>query len=175
MTPVRILLADDAAVVRRSVKALLEQEGFEVVGEAVDGEEAVRLAEALNPDVVILDLSMPGLNGLDAARGIHQACPRIHMILLTAHPEEHHVVKAFWVGIRGYVLKSEAADVLARAVEEVSRGDSFLSPKVSRVAVRAYIPKPNCPVLGGRPLVPCEVCGLCPPNGADAERSTSTA
>jgi DNA-binding NarL/FixJ family response regulator len=173
MTPVRILLADDAAVVRRSVKSLLEQEGFEVVGEAVDGEEAVRLAEALNPDVVILDLAMPGLNGLEAARGIHRMCPRIHLILLTAHPEEHHVAKAFWVGIRGYVLKSEAGDVLARAVEEVSRGKSFLSPKVSRVVVRAYIPKTTCPIPGGHPLVPCEVCGLCPPDGADVPTSTA--
>jgi DNA-binding NarL/FixJ family response regulator len=173
MTPVRILLADDAAVVRRSVKALLEQEGFEVVGEAVDGEEAVRLAEALNPDVAILDLSMPGLNGLEAARGIHQMCPRIHLILLTAHHEEHHVAKAFWVGIRGYVLKSEAGDVLARAVQEVSRGESFLSPKVSRVVVRAYIPKTTCPVLYGRPLVSCEVCGLCPPTDTDVPTSTT--
>jgi DNA-binding NarL/FixJ family response regulator len=173
MTPLRILLADDAAVVRQSVKGLLEQEGFEVVGEAVDGEEAVRLAEALNPDVVILDLSMPGLNGLEAARGIHRMCPRIHLILLTAHPEEHHVAKAFWVGIRGYVLKSETADVLARAVEEVSRGESFLSPKVSRLVVRAYIPKTTCPVLGGRPLVSCEVCGLCPPTDTDVPTSTA--
>jgi DNA-binding NarL/FixJ family response regulator len=175
MKSARILLADDAHVVRRSVKALLEQEGFEVVGEAADGEEAVRLAEALNPDVVILDLSMPRLNGLDAARGIHQACPRIHLILLTAHQEEHHVAKAFWVGIRGYVLKSEAADVLARAVEEVSRGESFLSPKVSRAVVRAYIPKTNCPVLGGRPLVPCEICGLCPPTDPDTAAPPSSA
>lgn len=173
MTALRILLADDAAIVRQSVKALLEQEGFEVVGEAADGEEAVRLAEALNPDVVILDLSMPGLNGLEAARGIRGTCPRVQLILLTAHQEEHHVAKAFWVGIRGYVLKSEAADVLARAVEEVSRGESFLSPKVSRVVVRAYIPKTTCPVLGGRPLVPCEVCGLCPTADTDGPASTA--
>jgi DNA-binding NarL/FixJ family response regulator len=170
----RILLADDAPVVRRAVKSLLEREGFEVIGEAADGEEAIRLAQALNPDVVVLDMSMPRLNGLDAAREIHRTCPRIHMILLTLHSEEDQIVRAFWVGIRGYVVKSEAAEDLARAVEEVCRGDTFMSRSVSRVVARAYVPRTNCPVFGGRPMVPCEICGLCPPDSRDTAGPAST-
>lgn len=138
----RILLADDAPVVRQGVRALLEREGFEIVGEATDGHEAVRLAQALHPDVAILDLSMPHLNGLDAAREIHQVCPRIHLIVLSVHTDEHLIVRAFWVGIRGYVVKARAAEDLAWAVEEVSRGRTF------------------CPL--SRPGVTCAICGLCP-------------
>lgn len=134
----RILLADDVPAIRQVVRALLEQEGFEVIGEAGNGQEAVRLAQALCPDVAILDLSMPELNGLEAAREIQQACPRTHQILLTVCTEEHHIVAALRAGIRGYVVKAEAPEALARAIAEVSRGGTFLSPTASRVAVDAY-------------------------------------
>lgn len=142
----RILLADDVPAIRKVVRALLEQEGFEVIGEAGDGQEAVRLAQALCPDVAILDLSMPGLNGLEAAREIQQACPRTHQILLTVCTEEHHIVAALRAGIRGYVVKAEAPEALARAIEEVSRGGVFLSPTASRVANDVFLPKDNCHV-----------------------------
>ncbi len=133
----RILLADDAPAVRQSVKGLLEREGFEVVGEATDGHEAVRLAQALSPDVVILDLSMPRLNGLDAAREIQQVCPWAHLILLTSCTEEHQIVSALRAGIQGYVVKAEAPEDLARAIGEVSRGRIFLSPSACRVVIAA--------------------------------------
>src|SRR6266545_3777741 len=123
----RILLADDAPAVRQGVKGLLEREGFQVVGEATDGREAVRLAQALCPDVAILDLSMPRLNGLDTAREIRQVCPWTHLILLTGSTEEHQIVSALRAGIQGYVVKAEAPEDLARAIGEVSRGRIFFS------------------------------------------------
>jgi DNA-binding NarL/FixJ family response regulator len=141
----RILLADDAPAVRQVVRALLEQEGFEVIAEAENGQEAVRLAQALRPDVAILDLSMPVLNGLEAAREIQQACPRTHQILLTVCTEEHHIVAALRAGIRGYVVKAEAPEALARAIQEVSRGGVFLSPSASRV-IDVLHPKDDCHV-----------------------------
>src|SRR6266542_2999815 len=112
--PLRILLADDAPGVRQGVKGLLEREGFEVVGEATDGHEAVRLAQALSPDVAILDLSMPELNGLGAAREIQQVCPWTHLILLAVFTEAHQIVSALRAGIQGYVVKAEAPEDLAR-------------------------------------------------------------
>jgi DNA-binding NarL/FixJ family response regulator len=136
----RVLLADDAAVVRQRVKGLLEREGFEIVGEAADGQEAVRLAQALYPDVAILDLPMPQLNGMDAAREIKQLCPRTQLILQTVHPERDQVLMALRAGIRGYVAKTESAKDLVRAVGDVSRGRVFVSPSASRVLVDQYLP-----------------------------------
>jgi DNA-binding NarL/FixJ family response regulator len=131
----RILLADDSPEVRQNVKSLLQQAGFEIVGEAVDGEEAVRLAQGLGPDVAILDISMPRLNGLGAAREIHEACPGTKAILLTAHTEAHQVLGAASSGIRGYVVKTDASEDLVRAVDEVSRGGIFFSSKASGVVI----------------------------------------
>jgi DNA-binding NarL/FixJ family response regulator len=128
--PLRILLADDAPGIRRIVKSLLEQEGFEVVGEAADGREAVRLARESCPDVAVVDLSMPELDGLEVTRELHQLCPRTPVILLTVHAEEHQIQKAFSAGVRGYVVKTHAAEDLARALDVVSRGGKFLSPGV---------------------------------------------
>src|SRR5256712_2755556 len=135
---IRVLLADDHVIVCQSLKAVLEREGFQVVGEAADGREAVRLARALRPDVAALDVSMPLLNGLDAAREIQKACPRTRTILLTMHGEDTYVLQALQMGIRGYVLKSQAVTDLVRAVQEVSRGAVYLSPGVSGAVVEAY-------------------------------------
>ena len=135
---IRVLLADDHVIVCQSLKAVLEREGFQVVGEAADGREAVRLARALRPDVAVLDVSMPLLNGLDAAREIQKACPRTRTILLTMHGEDTYVLQALQMGIRGYVLKSQAVTDLVRAVREVSRGAMYLSPGVSAAVVEAY-------------------------------------
>jgi len=137
--PVRVLLADDHQIVRQGLRALLEREGLEVVGEASDGQEALRLVGAIHPDVAILDLSMPQLNGLDAACGVQQASPRTKAILLTMHVEEHQVVAALRAGIRGYVVKTQAAEEVMQAIREVSRGGIYLSPGVSRVVVEAYL------------------------------------
>ena len=135
---IRVLLADDHVIVCQSLKAVLEREGLQVVGEAADGREAVRLARALRPDVAVLDVSMPLLNGLDAAREIQKACPRTRTILLTMHGEDTYVLQALQMGIRGYVLKSQAVTDLVRAVREVSRGAMYLSPGVSAAVVEAY-------------------------------------
>jgi len=135
---IRVLLADDHLIVCQSLKAVLEREGLQVVGEAADGREAVRLARAFHPDVAVLDVSMPLLNGLDAAREIQKACPRTRTILLTMHGEDTYVLQALQMGIRGYVLKSQAVTDLVRAVREVSRGAVYLSPSVSGAVVEAY-------------------------------------
>jgi len=135
---IRVLLADDHLIVCQSLKAVLEREELQVVGEAADGREAVRLARALRPDVAVLDVSMPLLNGLDAAREIQKACPRTRTILLTMHGEDTYVLQALQMGIRGYVLKSQAVTDLVRAVQEVSRGAVYLSPGVSGAVVEAY-------------------------------------
>ncbi len=137
--PLRILLADDHCIVRQGLRALLERAGFDVVGEAADGQEAVRLADALEPDVAVLDLMMPVLNGLDAGRQILQRRPSTGVLLLTMHTEEHHVAAALRGGIRGYLLKTQAAEDLVRGIREVVRGQVFLSAAVSRVVVDGYV------------------------------------
>jgi DNA-binding NarL/FixJ family response regulator len=126
--PLRILLADDDPHVRGLVKRLLEQLGFEIVAEAADGREAVRLAEETCPDVAVLDLSMPELDGVHATHELQQRCPQTPVILLTVHAEAHDVHRAFTAGVQGYVVKTRAVEDLARAIEAVSRGEKFLSP-----------------------------------------------
>ena len=135
----RILLADDHCIVRQGLRALLERAGFDVVGEAADGLEAVRLAESLTPDAAVLDLIMPTLNGLDAGRQILGRQPAMPILLLTMHTEEAHVAAALRAGIRGYLLKTQAADDLARAIRDVVRGHLFLSAAVARVVVDGYV------------------------------------
>jgi DNA-binding NarL/FixJ family response regulator len=135
----RILLADDHCIVRQGLRALLERAGFDVVGEAADGLEAVRLAESLTPDAAVLDLIMPTLNGLDAGRQILARQPDMPILLLTMHTEEAHVAAALRAGIRGYLLKTQAADDLARAIRDVVRGHLFLSAAVARVVVDGYV------------------------------------
>src|SRR2546423_4793379 len=137
--PLRILLADDHQIVREGFKAILERSGFQIACEAADGREAVRYAEAHPPDVAILDLSMPQLNGLDAAREILQAHSRIAIILLTMHAEEHQIIAALRAGIRGYVIKTQASAELINAIREVTGGGIYLSPGVYGVVVGAYL------------------------------------
>lgn len=149
----RILLADDHQIVRQGLKALLEQEGFDVAAEASDGLEAVRLARDLQPDVAVLDIAMPLLNGLDAARQVLQASPRTKAIVLTMHAEDHYVLEALRAGVTGYVLKSKAAGDLVRAIREVAGGAIYLSPGVSRAVVQAYRAKSDLPP---DPLTPRE-------------------
>ena len=136
--PLRVLLADDHAIVREGVKGLLEREGFAVVAEAADGREAVRLAKELNPDVAILDLAMPLMNGPDAAEEIAQVSPGTPTILLTMYTEEPYVVRALQAGVRGYVLKTQTATDLVGAVQEVVGGGVYFSPGVSKAFVQAY-------------------------------------
>jgi len=140
-----ILLADDHPIVRQGLKLLIEREGFTVVGEASDGREAVRLAQELCPDIALLDLTMPQLNGIDAGQAILQVSPKTNIILLTMHAEDHHVLEALRAGIKGYVLKTKAAEELVLAIQEVSRGKLYLTPGVSEVVVQAYLAKSELP------------------------------
>ncbi len=143
--PLTILLADDHQVMRQGLKALLEQKGFTVVAEAADGLEAVRLAIEKHPEVAVLDLSMPLLNGIEAAKQIRPALPATKMILLTMHSDEHYILAAIRAGISGYVLKNEAATDLVKAIQDVNRGLTHLSSKVSRAVVKGYLQKTEAP------------------------------
>lgn len=136
--PIRIVLADDHILVRQSLRSLLEREKFQVVAEASDGQELVKLAEAQHPDIAIVDISMPTLNGIDAARELVRSCPKTKTILLTQHEEEQYVQEALEAGVRGYVLKSQVASDLVHAIQQVSRGGVYLSPGVSQAVIEAY-------------------------------------
>lgn len=138
---IRVLLADDHALVRQGLKAFLERQGFQVVGEASNGEEALRMAVKTAPDIAIMDVSMPVLNGLDAARELQKSSPKTKVVLLTKHDEDEYVAEALRVGARGYVLKSQAAVDLVHALQEVSGGSIYLSPGISRAVVGAYLSK----------------------------------
>ncbi len=137
--PLHILLADDHVVVREGLRALLERAGFQVVGEAGDGQEAIQLAEKFRPDAAVLDIVMPLLNGIDAARAISKVSPRTKTILLTMYTEGHNVLEGLRAGVRGVVVKSRAFDELQRAIQTVCRGDTYLSPDISNVVVESCV------------------------------------
>jgi len=136
----RVLLADDHDVVREGFRAVLEREGFKVVAEAADGHHAVRLATTERPDIAVLDISMPHLNGLDAGRQIIELCgTRPLIVLLTMHAEEHIIVAALRAGIRGYVVKTQGTSELVRALREVAAGGTYLSPSVCGMVVGRFL------------------------------------
>lgn len=142
---IRVVLADDHVLVRQSLKTLLEREGFQVVAEASDGQEVLRHVQSLQPDIAVLDISMPILNGLDAAREIARVSPKVKTILLTQHDEDEYISEALDAGMRGYVLKSQAASDLLQAIQQVSRGQIYLSPGVSSAVVQAFRSKAKKP------------------------------
>jgi DNA-binding NarL/FixJ family response regulator len=147
------MLADDHPVFRQGLRALLEREKFEVVGEASDGLEAIATAERLQPQVVVIDLAMPALNGIDAVREIVKRVPRAKAVLLTMHTEEHHVLEALRAGAKGCVSKTQAAEHLLQAIKDVCAGGVYLSPHVSGAVVQAYLAKTELPY---DPLTPRE-------------------
>jgi two-component system response regulator NreC len=137
-----IVLADDHRIVRQGLRALLKTEpDFSLVGETGDGLEAVQLAERLQPDVVVLDLMMPGINGLEATRQISDNCPKTHVVILSMHADEAYVLEALRNGAAGYVLKDSSADELVRAVREVVAGRRYLSAPLSERAIEVYVQK----------------------------------
>jgi DNA-binding NarL/FixJ family response regulator len=149
----RVLLVEDHQIVRQGLRGLLEKAGHEVVGEASDGHEGLRLARTLAPDIAVLDLSMPRLNGLDAAREIRRVAPQVKTILLTMYTDKGYVLQAMKAGAKGYVLKTEAAEDLIRAIREISRGEVYLSPSVAASVVEAYLDESDIPA---DPLTPRE-------------------
>lgn len=136
-----VLLADDHVVLRDGLRAILREEGFEVIGEASDGQEAVDLTEQLSPELAVLDISMPHMNGIDAAREIRRVRPHTKILLLTMHAEDRYILAGLRAGITGYVLKSKAASTLIQAIESVQSGQVYLSPDVSKAVVNAYLSK----------------------------------
>jgi len=137
---ISIILADDHPVVRRGMQTLLEAEpDFSVIGETGDGLESVRLAEKLQPDLLILDLMMPGLSGLEALRIIRKRSPRTRVVVLSMHDNNAFVAEALKNGATGYVLKGSDEENLVRAVREAAAGRRFLSPPVTERAIDAYI------------------------------------
>lgn len=149
----RILLADDHQIVREGLRGLLEKAGHEVVAEAADGREVLRLARTLSPDIAVLDMSMPLLNGLDAAYEIQRIAPSVKTILLTMYNDKSYVLRALREGVRGYVLKSQASVDLIHAIQEIMRGDVYISPGVAATVVDAYLGKID---VEADPLTPRE-------------------
>jgi DNA-binding NarL/FixJ family response regulator len=140
MTRIKVLLADDHTIVRDGIRALLEDEpDMEVVGEARDGREAVRMTCAQQPDVVLMDVVMPLLNGLEATRQIKRECPMVHVLVLTMHENEEYVRQMLSAGAAGYVLKDAAARDLLGAIRAVHRGEAVLSPAVTRLVLEDYL------------------------------------
>ena len=136
MTKLRVFLADDHAVVREGLKALINaQEGMEVVGEAADGRTACTRAEKIRPDIVVMDVSMPLLNGLEATRELRARCPDVKVLALTVHEERSYLRDLIEAGAAGYVLKRSAAEDLVHAVQVVARGDMYLDPGVTAVVL----------------------------------------
>ncbi len=148
-----VLLADDHPIVRQGLHALLEREGLDVVAEAADGHEAVALARQFQPDLAVIDLVMPRLNGLGAALQIQRESPHTKSILLTMHTESQCVLEAIRNGLRGYVITTQAAADLIQAIRDVGRGTVYLSPGVSGTVVDAYLSKTEPPE---DPLTPRE-------------------
>jgi DNA-binding NarL/FixJ family response regulator len=140
MKSIRVIVADDHTMIRSGLRALLDRApDVEVVGEAQDGRQAVQLAQELSPNVVLLDIAMPNLNGIEAARQISARQERIGIIILSMHSDEGYVLKALKAGARGYLLKDSSEDDVINAVRAVSSGKAYFSPEISRMMADQYI------------------------------------
>lgn len=140
MKRIQVLLADDHLVVRKGLRAILErQAGMEVVGEAADGREAVTLSETVAPDVVIMDITMPHLNGIDATAQIVKRNPKIGVVILSVHSDETYILRALNSGAKGYLLKDSAETDLVRAVDSVAMGKPFFSPSIAEALLEDYM------------------------------------
>jgi two-component system response regulator NreC len=144
MGKIRVLLAEDHTIVRKGLRALLEaQADIEVIAEAEEGRQAVRLAEQYGPDVVLMDLSMPGLNGLEATRQIRERIPKTRVLALTRHTNQEYIDRILEAGASGYLVKKSAPEELVIAIQAVQRGDSYLDPAISSTIIRGYLEKPK--------------------------------
>ena len=137
---IRVLLAEDHTIVREGLRSLMDGEaGIEVIGEANDGREAVEKVRQLRPDVVVMDIAMPGLNGLEATRQIRKRFPETQVLILTMHTNEEYVFQILRAGASGYVVKQAASEELIAGIRAVGRGDSFLSPSISGKVIEEYV------------------------------------
>ena len=140
MDPIRVLIGDDHNLVRAGIRSLLEKlPGIEVVAEASDGQEVLRLAGEHHPNVVLMDIAMPKLNGLDATRRVTESHPNVRVIILSIYSDEEHVYQALRAGAVSYLLKGASMEELELAIRSVARGETFLSPQVSRPVIDEYV------------------------------------
>ncbi|NPU96918.1 MAG: response regulator transcription factor [Candidatus Omnitrophica bacterium] len=140
MRTIRVLIADDHTIVREGIRHVLDQEpGIEVAAEAEDGREAIRLATAMPLDVIFMDISMPGLNGIDAARQILKSHPHLKIIILSMHSDKRFVERALKSGVSGYLLKNRAVAEVTTAIQSVVQGKMYLSPGITHLVVEDYI------------------------------------
>jgi DNA-binding NarL/FixJ family response regulator len=140
MRKLRILIADDHGLVRRGARALLEtRRGWKVVGEAANGSAALEKARELKPDVAIVDISMPELDGVEVVRQVQEAAPSTKVLVLTMHESDEMVRRALDAGARGYLLKSDLAECLTKAVGAIAEGKRFLTPKVSEIVLDGFL------------------------------------
>lgn len=140
MAPLRVLLVDDHKLVRAGIRSLLREiEGVEVVAEASDGAEALLLAERERPDVVLMDIAMKGMNGLDAAARLRERLPTAKVVILSMHTSEEYVLLALRAGAAAYLIKDAATSELELALQSVMRGETYLSPAISRQVVEGYV------------------------------------
>ena len=150
MDPIRVLLADDHALVRAGIRSLLEKlPDIEVVAEASDGREAIRLVEKHEPHVLLTDIAMPGLNGLEVTRHLANTFPKVRVLILSMYADEEHLYLALRAGAAGYLLKGSAREELELAIRAVARGDTYLSPPVAKITIREYSGRVNaesCPL-----------------------------
>jgi DNA-binding NarL/FixJ family response regulator len=143
-TKLRIMLAEDHAVVREGLKALVAaQADMNVIGDVSNGLDAVAQAEALNPDVVVIDISMPKMNGFEATERIKRACPRTKVLALTRHMDTGFIQQLFRAGASGYVLKQSASNELIHAIRAIARGDSYLDPAITHRVMTGYVGRMN--------------------------------
>ena len=142
---ITVVLGDDHPLVRQGVRRMLEGHEFEIVGEGSDGLEVIELAQRFHPEVILLDLSMPTLNGLGAVRELTRVSPQTKVIILTMHTEEHYILEALRAGVKGCVSKTQAPEHLLQAIREVCRGGVYLSPSVSGVVVQGYLANTETP------------------------------
>ena len=149
----RILLGDDHAIILDGLRRILEPH-FEVVGAAEDGRALVAAAEKLRPDIIVVDISMPLLNGIEAARQIRKAHPQTKLIFLTMHPDATYATEAFRAGASGYVLKNSASSELVTAIQEALKGRTYLTPLVAKDAIASWVQAPGQPEAPSASLTP---------------------
>ena len=140
MKPIRVLMADDHILVRAGFRALLENlEGIQVIAEGCDGQEALRLIKEHRPDVALLDIAMPGLNGLEVAARVRKSCPEVAVLFLSMHANEEYVAQALQAGAAGYLVKNAAPSELEVAIRTAACGETYLSPAVSTRVIAEYL------------------------------------